>query len=229
MSELQQRKTQLGGLRAGVAALDGESPLLATIDAQLQQLADYEGTLEAPELAEFEGEEAIKAYPDPHSKWDRIVVPASVTTVEEMVKFLEEQHSLKVDRWSIETPSGRGVTLYPVSTMDLSLLPAFDMSKGQAMMALQKDKRVPRSEMMKFLSKWEELKNSGGAAAAGAAAGGAAPGGKDATLATLLETKGELKLAGRKMLLLNGISFEDQDSAHVVAANIILEIGAGAQ
>ena len=48
-----------------------------------------------------------KAYPDPHTKWDTIKLPANLS-LEESIAWLKSTHNLKLLTWSVTVKDGEG-------------------------------------------------------------------------------------------------------------------------
>lgn len=58
-------------------------------------------TLEVPDFDDYVVEEKVVAYPDPHDKWEKIVIPQSITDMDAMVNFFLEKHGLTLQNWSM--------------------------------------------------------------------------------------------------------------------------------
>ena len=86
--------------------------------------------------------------------------------------------------------------------VDLAKLPALDLPKGKAMMELTKA-GIRGAMTMKYLNEWSKYKASGGLPAVLPAP---EPSAKDLTLRAILEAKGNMDLASRKRVLLDGLS-----------------------
>ena len=66
-------------------------------------------------MEHFESTTETHAYPDPHTIWDQIAIPPSISTLRAMVDFFQQTHGLTVDSWSIKTA---GIdTLTPVASI----------------------------------------------------------------------------------------------------------------
>ena len=133
-----------------------------------EQAFDEKGDIKARVLR---SESTIVAYPEGHSVWSKIELPAGSADwkVSELKAWLADEHKLTLTAWNL--PCGevdgsdgekRAVScrVYPAPVaVDLRKLPSLELSKPQAMMALQKQ-RVG-GLMMKYLSEWSRYKQLG--------------------------------------------------------------------
>ncbi|KAH8097928.1 ubiquitin activating enzyme [Aureococcus anophagefferens] len=141
------------------------------------------------------------AYPEGHSVWSKLEPPADAETwtVDVLKDWLLKTHGLKLTAWNLpcgETTDDDGgkrsiaARVFPfVEPVDLAKLPALDLPKGKAMMELTKA-GIRGAMTMKYLNEWSKYKALG--FARGAARAGAA--------------KGNMNLASRKRVLLDGLS-----------------------
>lgn len=153
------------------------------------------------------------AYPDPHSVWTKLQAPPGADTwsLQDLKAWLQESHGLRLTAWNlhagfvVEDDAQRPVSVRvypPVETIDLSKLPALDLTKPKAMVALQRA-GVKGSVMMKYLTEWDKYRKLG-----------ALPDDiptperstADMTLREILEIKGNVDLAGRRRVLLDGLN-----------------------
>ena len=162
---------------------------------------------------EFWDVATVVAYPEGHSVWSKIELPdgADKWLVQEFKQWLLEAHALTLTAWNL--PCGevtdadgekRAVSarVYPAPVaVDLRKLPPLDISKPQAMMALQK--AGVGGLMMKYLSEWSKYKVLGGLPS-----DLPAPEASSATLTLrqILEVKGKMALGHRSRVLLDGLS-----------------------
>ena len=139
------------------------------------------------------------AIPDPHTKWDRITLPAGCT-LNAMIETLRAAHGLVVTGWTALVPGedGKptGITLYrkevQVAGLDEELLvrvAPLDLDKQKATMALMRSKEIPGNMKQNYITKWAKLREGGKA---------------DGPLSAMLEAKaGSLKGRASVELMLN--------------------------
>ena len=154
------------------------------------------------------------AYPEGHSVWSKLEPPADAETwtVDVLKDWLLKTHGLKLTAWNLpcgETTDDDGAKrsiaarVFPfVEPVDLAKLPALDLPKGKAMMELTKA-GIRGAMTMKYLNEWSKYKALGGLPAVLPAP---EPSAKDLTLRAILEAKGNMNLASRKRVLLDGLS-----------------------
>ena len=209
LEEFTARRADLASLRARLAELDPDSATLAKID---QQLADVDANLEylssedaAPNPDDHKSKVKIIAYPDNHSKWDHLVVPPEVTTLNQFIDFFKTKHNLTLSAWAIADKDGQGKQLYPLpEVIDPALLPDVTLTKAQAFQAINANTKIPRTQVHKYLNAWVKLVQSGGQAGAAGATDAAAS--ADPKLKQLLEDRAGLNLTGKKRFLLTDVS-----------------------
>merc|ERR1719223_1546784 len=141
--------------------------------------------------------EVVGAYPDRHSCWDKLVLPADMTLTE-LVAWFEAEHKLKVSRWGL----AKDPYVYPPKPVyGPDAFPAWDLPKNKAFMEIRSNKLVPQSDKMAVLSLWEK-----------GAKVGAVPDQPRPQMAMkvseLLEAKHEVVLEGRSLLCIEGLAFE---------------------
>ena len=99
--------------------------------------------------------------------------------------------------------SGAGRKVYPPSDpLDLSKLPALDLSKPKAMMALQQA-GLTGALMVKYLAEWDKCKRLGGVPTDRPPP---EPSTRDMSLQQILEEKGGMDLARRSVVYIEGVS-----------------------
>jgi len=174
-----------------------------------EQAFDAKGDIK-PEFYEVT---TIVAYPEGHSVWSKIELPegAADWKVADLKAWLSDEHKLSLTAWNL--PCGevtdsdgekRAVSarVYPAPVaVDLRKLPSLELSKPQAMMALQKQ-RVG-GLMMKYLSEWSRYKQLG-----------SLPDNipeperstAEMTLREILEVKGKMQLGHKRRVILDGLS-----------------------
>ena len=174
-----------------------------------EQAFDAKGDIK-PEFYEVS---TIVAYPEGHSVWSKIELPEGSADwkVSDLKAWLSDEHKLSLTAWNL--PCGevtdsdgekRAVSarVYPAPVaVDLRKLPSLELSKPQAMMALQKQ-RVG-GLMMKYLSEWSRYKQLG-----------SLPDNipeperstAEMTLREILEVKGKMQLGHKRRVILDGLS-----------------------
>lgn len=118
---------------------------------------------------EYVVKEVMRAYPEDHSVWDKIVVPGTLT-MKQFAEWLAAEHSLKITAWDFvlgtkKTKDEEGKDLVinftspvypPAAILDYSLLPSLELTKAQAM------QQLPNGPIkMKYLNLWSECKAAG--------------------------------------------------------------------
>jgi len=127
---------------------------------------------------EYITREVMRAYPEGHTEWDKIVVPGDLT-IKQFVDWLATEHSLTMTSWDFvlgtikeRDPSGYDADwctsnkyiwskttacVYPqAANLDYSLLPSLALTKAQALGQLPNG-----PHKMQYLRLWNELKASG--------------------------------------------------------------------
>jgi ubiquitin-activating enzyme E1 len=137
------------------------------------------------------------AYPDKHSCWDKLVVPQDCTLAE-LVAFFAKEHNLKLARWGLKNDP---YVYPPKPVFDASVLPALDLPKNKAFMAIRSNAAVPQKDKMAVLALWEKAKTTGAMPEASKST-------LEMTITELLSTKGGVDIEGKSLLWLEGISFQ---------------------
>jgi ubiquitin-activating enzyme E1 len=157
----------------------------------------------------------FKAYPNPHNKWDKLRVPSASMTLQGLVDFFRSTHHLKLTAWSITTASNEARSLYPPPVqINPALLPSKELTRNQATMEIMRNPAIPPALKQKYVSAWA---SSEPIAAAG-------PDPMQQTLRELIETKGGQTLAHRRVFLLEGLNFVDEEGVEVVCAPVVLDL-----
>lgn len=114
----------------------------------------------------------LVAYPDPHSVWTKLEAPPGAISwkLDDLTAWLRDSHGLRLTAWNLhagfvaEDDHKRPVSVRvfpPVEALDVSKLPALDMTKPKAMIALQRQ-GIKGSLLMKYLAEWDKYKRVGG-------------------------------------------------------------------
>lgn len=130
--------------------------------------------------AEYVTTEVKKAYPENHSVWDKLVCPANYT-LKQFAEWLNTTHGLSLQEWNFVLGKKTTVDednkkvvgsvttkIYPPEAiLDISLLPALDLSKAQATQALMRT--AAAKPLQKYIALWEKCKEAGVVSAPSAA------------------------------------------------------------
>ena len=174
-----------------------------------EQAFDAKGDIK-PEFYEVT---TVVAYPEGHSVWSKLELPEGSADwkVSDLKAWLSDEHKLSLTAWNL--PCGevtdsdgekRAVSarVYPAPVaVDLRKLPSLELSKPQAMMALQKQ-RVG-GLMMKYLSEWSRYKQLGSLPADLPEPERSTA---EMTLREILEVKGKMPLGHKRRVILDGLS-----------------------
>eukprot|EP00043_Microstomoeca_roanoka_P005478 m.55979 g.55979 ORF g.55979 m.55979 type:complete len:1262 (-) comp12981_c0_seq1:328-4113(-) len=122
---------------------------IASAKAELEAVADT-----APEVDDFMVDEVVVCHPEGFTKWDKLKIPKTLTTLGEIISFFKEEHHLDVNAWFINSKK-----VYPVKpALDYSKLPSLDMSMNDAMRHIMK---VGGAQANALIQAWRKAKASG--------------------------------------------------------------------
>ena len=161
------------------------------------------------------------AYPDPHTKWDRIDFPKG-TTLEQLLHGMREQHGVVVASWTVnvtdEDGKATGLQLYakPSEVVGfnadlLRRIAPLDLPFNKAQMAILRCSEIRNKQL--YTMQWKALNPAALERAAAFRA---------RTLAAILEEKGA-DLEGRSAIEL-GLNLETESGDEVRTPPVVLEL-----
>lgn len=223
--EAEQRVAELKQLLSGLSAISDAAEVLAPVQEALVSAERQLSQLAAPTEDDYVVANDIVAYPNPHTLWDQITVPAaSASTIRRMVDFFQEKHGLTLASWAVRTATGEGRSLYPTEKpLLVDLLPSFDLTFTQATREIFANTKI--REKQRYINKWKEL-NAGGPAAVAAAVAQPVPmvADDDLPLAEVLQHRAGIDVSKRRRLHLDGLVLENADGDVLETAKVVLHL-----
>ena len=123
---------------------------------------------------EYIMEETQVAYPDGHSKWDKLDAGDGDQTLGDFKVLLKEKHALDLVSWNFvlghqpteiegkKVPVPVSCKVFPPDVkLDPANLPALDLAANQAMMAIMRNQQIPQPQKMKYNALWKECVANG--------------------------------------------------------------------
>eukprot|EP00048_Salpingoeca_helianthica_P014002 m.213019 g.213019 ORF g.213019 m.213019 type:complete len:1298 (-) comp15572_c0_seq2:162-4055(-) len=232
LKSAEDRLAALQRLRADVSDVTTASAALEPIDAAIgaaREALEYIQS-ELPQEDMFKETKSIVAYPNPHTLWDQLPVPATVTTLRGLVEFFASTHGLTVDNWSVQVKTDKGekprsTTLYTFKKpLDPALLPAYEAGAAQAAREIMGNKAV--REKQRYIQAYKDLHAKGAEAFARflATPPSAFTAEDDHTLRSLIEERAGLDLSHRKRILLDGLSLTNSEGKIVDTAKVVYHL-----
>jgi len=118
--------------------------------------------------------EKYAAYPNPHTVWDKLVVPkiGEEYSLREFVDWLENEHALAMTNWAFILGHKKGgddgkekipvsTTIFPLAeAIDPALLPNLSTEAAAATGAIMKSTTIPQRLKMKYINAFKEAKKT---------------------------------------------------------------------
>jgi len=212
-------RTRQVGLAVNVfTSFEADPPIIKKSSEKLVEPSPEEVPEEAFDEAgkikkEYYKKEAMVAYPENHSVWDKLMVPSNMTLAD-LVSFFEQEHSLKLTGWSLKNDP---FVYPPKATYDASVIPDLGLDQRQAFMAIKGNSAVPQKDKMQVLGLWQKAKRSG-----------EMPKPQRSTLemsiTELLSEKGGVDLGGRRLVEIEGIVLSDSQGNDVEFPAVYLRL-----
>lgn len=153
-------------------------PTAATVIKGRGEKRDVPDPIRNPEMFDDQGNvdwdlvpcRKWKAYPDPHTKWDEIRLPGSLTLVE-AIEHLKTEHDLVMSAWLVALtgedgkPNGKKIYTEPVvdacinDTLLLEVAP-LSLSQDKAKIAIMRCKEMNNKQ--RYTQRWSVLKMAEG-------------------------------------------------------------------
>mmetsp|Transcript_49018 Transcript_49018/g.138701 ORF Transcript_49018/g.138701 Transcript_49018/m.138701 type:complete len:1126 (-) Transcript_49018:239-3616(-) len=162
---------------------------------------------------EYYIKEVKAAYPEGHSVWDKLMIPNDMT-VQELADFFKSEHNLTLSAWGLP----KEPQVYPPkASYDASVLPALDASQGVAFKEIRANPAIANKDNMMVLSMWQKAKKTGEMPQPVKST-------LDMKLTELLAEKGGMDIAGRKLLLVDGMQLTNADGLDVEYPSVYLKV-----